>query len=267
MALANALAILLYLSCSVILIRSFVQRDQTEINTLFPINLLTLLALIFHASDIFFTMKNAEGWDLGLFSTLSIVAWLMALIALLTGLKESRAHLGIVIYPAVMIGLALKTSLPSTQTITLSDPALEWHVLLSLAAYSLFALAALQAIILAIQERQLRQHHINAIIGKLPPLQTMEHGLFQLINAGFILLTIGLITGAIFIEDLFIQHLLHKTVLSLIAWIVFAILLWGRWKYGWRGNTAVKWTLSGFSFLVLAYFGSKLVLEFILNAA
>ncbi len=264
MALANALAILLYLSCSVILIRRFVQRDSTENNTIFPVSLLVILALIFHATDIFFTMKNAGGWDLGLFSSLSIASWLMAFIALILGAKSPRAHPGIVIYPLVMISLVLKSNLPSTQTTTLIEPALEWHILLSLAAYSMFALAALQAIILSIQERQLRQHHINGIMRKLPPLQTMEQSLFQLITAGFILLTIGFITGIIFIDDLFAQHLVHKTVLSIISWIVFATLLWGRWKYGWRGNTAVKWTLVGFILLVLAYFGSKLVLEFIL---
>jgi len=79
---------------------------------------------------------------------------------------------------------------------------------------------------------------------------------------GFIFLTMGLFTGLLFIEDIFAQHLLHKTVLSIIAWCVFATLLWGRRQYGWRGKTAIKWTLIGFSFLVLAYFGSKLVLEF-----
>ena len=264
MALANALAILLYLSCSVILIRRFVQRDSTDSNTIFPVNLLVILALIFHATDIFFTMKNAGGWDLGLFSSLSIASWLMAFIALVLGAKSPRAHPGIVIYPLVLISLVLKSNLPSTQTTTLIEPALEWHILLSLAAYSMFALAAIQAIILSIQEHQLRQHHINENMRKLPPLQTMEQSLFQLITAGFILLTIGFITGVIFIDDLFAQHLVHKTILSIISWIVFATLLWGRWKYGWRGNTAVKWTLVGFILLVLAYFGSKLVLEFIL---
>lgn len=264
MALANALAILLYLSCSVILIRRFVQRDSTESKTIFPVSLLILLALVFHAADIFFTMKHAGGWDLGLFSSLSIATWLMAFIASLIGEKSPRAHPGIVIYPLVMISLVLKSNLPSTQATTIIEPALEWHILLSLAAYSLFALAALQAVILSIQERQLRQHHINGFMRKLPPLQTMEQSLFQLITAGFILLTIGFVTGVIFINNLFAQHLVHKTVLSIISWIVFATLLWGRWKYGWRGNTAVKWTLIGFILLVLAYFGSKLVLEFIL---
>ncbi|MDH5358742.1 MAG: cytochrome c biogenesis protein CcsA, partial [Gammaproteobacteria bacterium] len=119
--------------------------------------------------------------------------------------------------------------------------------------------------VLAIQEQQLRQRHLAGLMRKLPPLQTMETALFQLIGGGFILLTIGLLTGVLFIEDIFAQHLVHKTALSIVAWCVFATLLWGRWQYGWRAKTAIKWTLIGFSFLVLAYLGSKLVLEFLLS--
>ncbi|MDF1587791.1 MAG: cytochrome c biogenesis protein CcsA [Gammaproteobacteria bacterium] len=267
MALANALAILLYLSCSVILIRLFLQKSQAVIPHLLSAEILGLLALIFHASDIFFTMKQLGGWDLGLFTTLTIASWLMAFLAFLFGLRTSSAHPGIVIYPLTIITLVLKESLPSEHATALTDPALEWHILLSLAAYSLFTLAALQALVLSFQERQLRQHHVNVFFRRLPPLQTMEKGLFQLLVSGFILLSIGLITGAIFIEDLFAQHLVHKTVLSLVAWCVFATLLWGRKQHGWRGTTAVKWTLTGFAFLVMAYLGTKLVLEFILVPA
>ena len=86
-----------------------------------------------------------------------------------------------------------------------------------------------------------------------------------MLTAGFILLTLSLLTGAIFLENIFAQHLVHKTSLSLLAWIVFAILLWGRWRSGWRGRRAIRWTLGGFSVLVLAYIGSKLVLELVLG--
>jgi len=129
----------------------------------------------------------------------------------------------------------------------------------------LFTLAAIQALVLAVQERQIRQRSLGGLMRQLPPLQSMEASLFQLIGSGFLLLTIGLITGFIFLDDIFAQQLAHKTVLSLIAWCVFATLLWGRRQYGWRGQTAIKWTLVGFLFLVLAYFGSKFVLEFILS--
>ena len=264
MAIANSLAFLLYLCCGAILIRHFVQRTSKSI-LLLPIGLLTIIALVFHASDISFTMKAADGWDLGLFSTLSIAAWLMAFIAFLLGLKFTKAHPGIIIYPLVALALMLKQSLPSDHSGTLIDPALEWHILLSLVAYSLFTLAALQAFILAIQEQQLRQRHLAGLIRQLPPLQSMESALFQLITAGFSFLTLGLFTGVLFIEDIFAQHLLHKTVLSLISWFIFATLLWGRRQYGWRGKTAIKWVLIGFSFLALSYLGSKFVLEFILK--
>jgi ABC-type uncharacterized transport system permease subunit len=262
MVIANSLALLLYIVCSISLIRSFKQGLQ---QSTLPVGLLTVLALIFHASDIFFTMLHAGGWDLSLFSALTLTAWLMAFIAFIYGSKSRHAHPGMVVYPIVALCLALKLVLPSEHAIGLSDPALEWHVLLSLTAYSLFDLAAINAVILSIQEKQLRQHQLNGLLRQLPPLQTLETSLFQLIKSGFSFLTIGLITGFVFVDDFLTQHLAHKTVLSMIAWCVFAALLWGRWQYGWRARTAVKWTLIGFIFLVLAYFGSKLMLEYIIQ--
>ena len=93
----------------------------------------------------------------------------------------------------------------------------------------------------------------------------MESLLFEIIGLGYILLSVALITGATYIENIFEQHLIHKTFLSVSAWVVFAILIWGRWRFGWRGKTAVRWTISGFVVLMLAYFGSKLVQELILG--
>lgn len=265
MAIANALAFLLYLSSSVILIRRFVGKKPSMVTPGLPVGIMIVMALLFHAADIFFTMHAAGGWDLGLFTTFSITTWLMALITLFVGLRQPASHPGIVIYPLVALSLILKVELPSPAPPSLTDPALEWHVLLSLAAYSLFTLAAIQAVVLALQERQLRQHHAAGIFRKLPPLQTMERTLFQFIMTGFFLLTIGLITGFMFVDNLLAQHLVHKTVLSIIAWCVFAALLWGRMRHGWRGKTAVKWTLSGFGFLLLAFMGSKFVLEYLVN--
>jgi ABC-type uncharacterized transport system permease subunit len=228
-----------------------------------PVGILTVLALIFHGADIFMTMQ--DGWVLNLFTTLSIVAWLMALAALIWGAKTPNAPPGIIIYPIVALSLILKTSLPHDEVKALVNPALEWHILLSLAAYSLFTLAAIQAIVLAVQEQQLKQRHLAGLIRKLPPLQSMESTLFQLISSGFILLSIGLTAGVFFIDDIFAQHLAHKTVLSLIAWCVFATLLWQRWRNGLRGKTAIKWILIGFVFLLLAYFGSRFVLEYLIK--
>jgi ABC-type uncharacterized transport system permease subunit len=142
---------------------------------------------------------------------------------------------------------------------------LQIHILISLIAYSMLTIAAVQAVVLAVQDRQLHNHRPGGMMRALPPLQWMEHLLFQLIAVGFVLLTLALGTGFVFLQDIFAQHLVHKTVLSIAAWLVFAVLLWGRARFGWRGRTAIRWTLGGFFALMLAYFGSKLVLELVLH--
>jgi len=143
--------------------------------------------------------------------------------------------------------------------------AMSTHILTSIIAFSLLNIAALQAILLAIQDQQLKSHPPKRFIQSLPPLQTMESLLFQMLGTGIVFLTISLVSGFLFIEDLFAQHLVHKTVLSILAWVIFTCLLIGRSRYGWRGQTAIQWTLIGFVLLLLAYFGSKLVLELILH--
>jgi ABC-type uncharacterized transport system permease subunit len=89
--------------------------------------------------------------------------------------------------------------------------------------------------------------------------------MFRLIAAGFGLLTLALITGFVFVTNLFTQNLVQKTVLSIIAWVLFGVLLFGRLRFGWRGRSAVRWTLSGFGILAVAYFGVKFVLEYLLG--
>jgi len=127
------------------------------------------------------------------------------------------------------------------------------------------AIAALVAVMLAIQERALRTRRLGGLHAVLPPLTLIEAMLFQLIGAGFVLLSLTLLTGALFVEDLFGQNLVHKTVLSFAAWLLFGALLFGRWRYGWRGRRAVRLTLIGMMVLLLAFFGSKFVLEIVLK--
>jgi ABC-type uncharacterized transport system permease subunit len=106
---------------------------------------------------------------------------------------------------------------------------------------------------------------MQTLLAFLPPLQTMEKLLFEIIGFGLLLLTLSIASGFFFLENMFAQHLAHKTFFSLIAWAIFATLLTGRIKYGWRGITATKWTISGFIALMLAYFGTKFVLELVLQ--
>jgi len=139
------------------------------------------------------------------------------------------------------------------------------HVAIALIAYSVLSIAAILALLLAAQERALRHRRFDRWLQALPPLTLTESLLFRLIGAGFVMLTLTLLSGILFVDDLFTQHLIHKTVLSILAWIVFGILLFGRWRYGWRGRRAVNLTLTGMAILLLAFFGSKFVLEVVLR--
>ena len=223
-------------------------------------------AVTLHAMALYPHLFTGNGLNLGFFNAASLVALMTVLLLLLVAIKQPVENLGIPVLPVAAATVALASWNPGQQTsITSSSWQLDLHILFSVLAYSLFALAAVQAVLLAIQERHLRNRHPGGYIRALPPLQIMEGLLFQMIGTGFALLSAALLTGVLFLEDIFAQHLVHKTTLSLIAWVVFAVLLWGRWRFGWRGRVAIRWTIGGFIFLMLAYFGSKFVLELVIN--
>ena len=144
-------------------------------------------------------------------------------------------------------------------------PAFRLHLALAMVAYSLFMIALLHATLMAVVERRL--HQKGGFFAGLPPLLTLEQLLFRVIAAAFVFLTLTLATGIVFSETLFGRALRadHKTVFALLSWLTFGLLLAGRVVYGWRGRTALRWTLSGFVLLVFAYVGSRFVLEVLLN--
>jgi len=140
------------------------------------------------------------------------------------------------------------------------------HLALAMLAYGLFVIALLHATLMAVAERQLHRKG-TAAFPNLPPLLTLEKLLFRMIAAAFVFLTLTLVTGIAFSETLFGRALTfdHKTVFALLSWLTFGLLLAGRWRYGWRGRTALRWTLTGFVMLLLAYVGSRFVLEVLLG--
>jgi ABC-type uncharacterized transport system permease subunit len=153
-------------------------------------------------------------------------------------------------------------ALPNTEL-----AAFKIHLLIAMLAYSLFTIASLHVLLMALLEQRLHGGELPVALRKLPPLLTMETLLFRIITAGFVLLTLTLATGIMFSEELFGKALRfeHKTVFGILSWLIFAALLGGRRLYGWRGRIAVRWTLTGFLMLVLAYIGSRFVLEVILG--
>lgn len=225
-----------------------------------------LAGVIFHSIYLYTSMFTGEGVNLGFFSAASSISWIILALLMLSAISKPVENLGILLLPLAIIALVLQIKYPMAHFLSPETPwILRLHVLISMLAYSLLTLASVQAVLLAIQDHQLRNRHPGGFIRALPPLQTMEALLFEMIGLGFALLTVALISGFVFLENMFAQHLVHKTILSIAAWVVFGTLLWGRFRYGWRGQKALIWTLVGFVVLMLAYFGSKFVLEVVLT--
>ena len=137
---------------------------------------------------------------------------------------------------------------------------------MSLVAYAFLSLAVVQALLLNVQEKRLHERHPDRLLKTLPPIQTMEGLLFAFTGIGFTLLTLTLVSGVFYTRELFGVPLSfnHHTVLSIIAWFIFGTLLVGHFRFGWRGRHAAHWTIVGFAVLVLAYFGTKYVVEVLL---
>lgn len=221
-------------------------------------------AIICHASVHALAWRTVGGADLHFFAALSLVGLGMATLTLGVGLRGRMAALGVIVYPVAAAVLLAYAYVGRVGTQAL-DWRLQLHAWAALLAYATLAVAALLAMLLWIQDRALRRRQFHRWLRALPPLVELEALLFRTIAVGFALLTATLLTGIVFVHDFFAQHLIHKTVLSILSWLVFGALLFGRWRYGWRGNLAVGWTLTAMALLVLAFFGSKFVLELLLR--
>ncbi len=231
-----------------------------------PERWLALPAILMHGALIGHQIFHAGALTIGINEALSLFTWQSALLLWAFCWREPLRILGVFIYPLAGFCAVWAAFYPTP----VGDiPLLDWkariHITLSLLSAGVLTLAAVQACTLALQDQFLHQHRQGQTLGALPPLQTMERMLFQLIGIGFFLLSLTLLSGMWFIRDWMAQHLAHKTILSITAWLLFGTLLWGRWRYGWRGRTAIRWTLSGYALLITAYFGSKIILEQILG--
>jgi ABC-type uncharacterized transport system permease subunit len=261
----SLLAMFTYLVATALLGRRLMRAAQgvavAKPRTLLP----GVAAALLHGIVSYHSLFGHGALNLGFFNALSLVAWIMVVLMLIVALDRPVESVGILLYPLAAVTVTLDGLFRAPQVLGHVWWGLDAHIVISLLAYSVLSVASLQAILLAVQHHHLRNKHPGGLVRALPPLQIMETLLFQMITVGFVLLSLALITGLFFLHDIFDQHLVHKTVLSIIAWVVFAVLLWGRWRFGWRGPVAIRWTLGGIFSLMLAYFGTKLVLDLILH--
>lgn len=222
---------------------------------------------LLHTLGLYLQLHHGHEINLSLFNVASLISWLVAGIVLISSLRQSVENLYLGVFPLAAAMALLSALVPETATARPYSGGVIAHILLSILAYSIFTIAVLQALLLQLQERALKRQigHAQGLIATLPPLQTMERLLFETIGTGLALLTAALLTGVFYVEDLFGQQLVHKTVLSIVAWGLYATLLIGRWQFGWRSRTALRWVIGGFGVLAFAFFGSKIVLELFLN--
>jgi len=259
-------ALIAYATAFALLWRRLPALRMGEISSKSPAMLVAFVGAFLHAATLTCGACAAQGIDLGVLKALSLSGLVSLLIVLVSSLRQPLENLLLPALPLTMLGLAAQLAWPAApQNMIGHQPALEIHIMLSILAYSLFTLAALQALLLANQHRALHARRPSVFAHILPPLEDMETLLFRMISAGFVLLTFALITGFMYLENIFAQHLVHKTILSIISWSVFGALLIGRYSMGWRGQTAVRWTLSGYAVLLLGFIGSKIVLEWFLG--
>ena len=225
-----------------------------------PALALALFAVILHALYMALMIQQSGGLDLHFGNSLSLVGLGMALVLTLAGRRSALDPVGVLVYPiAALCLLSALLIRPDSPVPRPESWQIGLHGVIALLAYSTLSVASLVAILLAMQEHALRTHRPLPFLHTLP-LTLTEALLFQLIAAGFVLLTLTLVTGMLFVDDLFAQHLVQKTVLSVAAWFVFGGLLLARLRMGLRGRRAAILTLSGMALLLIAYFGSKLLL-------
>ncbi|RMH94445.1 inner membrane protein YpjD [Lysobacter pythonis] len=254
-------AIALYLAAAIVLGTSLNQQERNGNRSWLP---LAVLAMVFHGELHAEAWRIANGPDMHFFAALSLAALGMAALTTLMGTLGRMAALGVIVFPLSAMFALLYRLTGNAHPMALGWQ-LQLHAWSALLSYATLAIAALLAILLWVQERALRRRKFHRWLRILPPLTELETVLFRTIALGFALLSGALLSGALFVQDMFGQQLAHKTVLSLLSWLVFGVLLFGRWRWGWRGNKAVRLTLVAMALLVLAFFGSQFVYDVILK--
>lgn len=231
--------------------------------------LMVLLGLVLHGNLLYQTILNSgQGLNLGFFNSLSVIFWLTVLIYWIADLINELTSLQAFVLPPAALVVLFALFFSSNHYLPMSaTPAFLAHISIALLAYGLFTFATLHAALMAVAERKM--HHRKTLIPlpNFPPLLVMEDILFKTIGLGFILLTITLVSGMLFSEVLFgrAMQFNHKTIFSIASWLIYGTLLFGHYRYGWRGLKAIRWALAGFLLLLLAYVGSKFILEIVLH--
>lgn len=231
--------------------------------------LLPLLPLILHLYLLRQDVLVDGGVSLGFAASLSAVAALTVLMYSIAAWRYPLGGMQSFVLAVAGLAVVVQAALPPTAPPHAESAMSGTHLLMAFVAYGLFTIAALHAVLIALAEKHLHKPVPPLLVSGLPPLLTLEKMLFRMVELGFVILTLTLVSGVVFSEVQSGKPLpfTHMTVFGLASWLIFGALLVGRRVYGWRGRTAIYWTLAGFVSLLLAYVGVKFVLEVLLGRA
>lgn len=258
----GAVAALLY--CSVAMVQFLSIRQIQKYNRyVLPAG---FCAVLLHFLDIISSILERNGPVFSVTQISTVIAAAISSIILISSLKKPLLNLLVIVFPLAALSILASSFAAEKGQVSLIHPSTASHILLSILAYSIFSIAAVQAIIVAYQNFQIKNHRTDRILLAFPSLQDMESLLFEILWVGQILLSLGILAGFSFSDNIWsLTGMIHKTFFSIVAWIVFTVLLWGRTYMGWRGYTAIKFTLAGFILLFLGFYGSKIAIEYFIS--
>ncbi|QWD68531.1 cytochrome c biogenesis protein CcsA [Polynucleobacter sp. VK25] len=234
------------------------------------------MILVIHGVQLHDSVFTPQGFVFGFAQDLSLIAWVglafywfQSWFLPISSLRWMALMFALIcaFLPAVFPGTLLSPK-------AVSDPWFKGHFVVATVAVGLLSLAAMHAMLMSVQDRALHRQLAIVPNGRLahwledlPPLMTMESLLFNLLYVGFALLSLTVFSGLLFSQTLFGRPLVfdHKTIFALVSWFLFAGLLIARWRVGLRGRAAIRWVLSAYTALLLAYVGSRFVVEVILQ--
>lgn len=252
--LLNGLAVFLYSLAATL--QFFVRRRQMKLLIIGCAG----VAIGCHAALLHYAIDTVHGQNLNTGNMLSLASWLIVLFFIVLALAKPILQLGILLFPIAAVSIIMAYFLPGTHFVpTVEDSRQLGHILLAMVTFSVLALAGLQAMLLSVQDRRLRSHAMEGWMSRLPPLETMEKILFELVAAGFILLSLLLTSSFYYYHGALWRMFWSKVLVATCAWVIFAMLILGRKFLGWRGRKAIYGTLFGLSLVFALYFGSFMI--------
>lgn len=255
------LSIPLYLWVVVAVAREIFHECQPKPRLVIDIG---ILAATCHIIGSVMQMHGPDGTDFSLIKSLSLILAVTALLVTLGSSRRPTRPLLLVAAPlAVIFALASSLLPPTANPLTLQAGEVT-HIILSILAFGIFTIATAEALLLNFVSGRLKVHRVSGAMQHMPPVEALEKLLFDLLRAGTLLLALAILTGLIFLQSFAEQHLYHKFFFSVLGLIIYGWLWWGHQRYGWRGRKALHWALGGYLSLLLAYAGSKIVLELFL---